>query len=120
MSLTPLIAQLWDVAESRYGRNLDDMAMDLGIPVESLEDLLAGKSWINARWFLRRLATLLYQDRESLVRLYNETRELGDERVSAEDIDLLRRAVAVVEQWGGTVTIPEDTIEPEDRGGAFF
>lgn len=102
-SWAPLIEQLWEVAASRYGGDLDSMALDLGLPLEALRALLAGQGWINMRWFLRRLATLLYQDRESLVRRYNDARELGDDRVTSADIDLLRRALAVYTEWEGEI-----------------
>ncbi|OGQ05483.1 MAG: hypothetical protein A3F82_00245 [Deltaproteobacteria bacterium RIFCSPLOWO2_12_FULL_44_12] len=100
----PLVAKLWEILEDRYGGDVEMMAMDLGLPVEEMQEILQGKGWINTRWFLRRLATLLYQDREVFVDLYNEEQGLRDERVTEEDIAILKGALAVYEKWEGAIT----------------
>jgi superfamily II DNA or RNA helicase len=72
---TPMIGLLREILGSRYGDDLEEMARDLGETEEFLADLLAEKGWENNQWFFRRLATLLYQEREVFVRCWN--RALG-------------------------------------------
>ncbi|OGQ04685.1 MAG: hypothetical protein A2979_02485 [Deltaproteobacteria bacterium RIFCSPLOWO2_01_FULL_45_74] len=121
----PLVAKLWEVLENRYGEDVETMAIDLGLPVEEMEAILQGKGWVNARWFLRRLATLLYQDRDIFVELYNEERGLGGEAVTPADIAIVQGALAFYEKWEGTikgelviqqVTITRTSLQSLSRG----
>ncbi len=91
----PILARLGEFLASLYEGGLEAMAADLAMTEEGVEAVLDGRGLIDARWFLRRLATLLYQPRETFVSLYNEIRRLGDDRVTESDIELLWGAMAV-------------------------
>ena len=99
--LKPVVAKIWEILETQYGGDPEQMALDLGLPVEEMQAILQGKGWINARWFLNRLATLLYRNRDELVAIYNGERNLGDARVIDADIALLEGAMAVYEKREG-------------------
>jgi len=106
----PLARKLQDILEKRYRGDVEGMAEDLGIAGEEIESFLEGCGWEQAHWFLRRLATLLYQERDVFVDLYHEARGVGDAQVSPADQALLRKALAVYEEWEGSVP---------DQGVAF-
>ena len=101
--LKPVVAKIWEILETQYGGDPEQMALDLGLPVEEMQAILQGKGWINARWFLNRLATLLYRNRDELVAIYNGERNLGDARVIDADIALLEGAMAVYEKREGKI-----------------
>ncbi len=91
----PILTRLEEVLQTAYDGDLEAMALDLAMTAADLEDFLNGKGLVNARWFLRRVATLLFQPRESLVSLYNELRHPGDGKVCEEDVEILWGALAV-------------------------
>jgi len=96
---TGLVSKFWEILEAEYAGDTYLMALALGITEENLKDMLDGNGWINARWFLRRLATLLYQERVAFVDIYNGIRDLGDESVTNEDIAIVRGAIALHREW---------------------
>lgn len=55
---------LRSVLEKQYGNNVQTLAKRLRESVEYVERLLQGEGWVLDPWYLRRLATLLYLDRE--------------------------------------------------------
>ncbi len=68
----PLIEQLEKILSEHYRGDLESLALDLGETEGFVTELLEGRAWENNRWFLKRLGTLLYQDRQDFVRLYRE------------------------------------------------
>ncbi|MFO1463580.1 MAG: DEAD/DEAH box helicase family protein [bacterium] len=69
---TPLVEQLEKILSEQYRGDLESLALDLGETEGFVEGLLDGQGWKNSRWFLKRMGTLLYQDRQEFVRLYRE------------------------------------------------
>ncbi|MDO8527991.1 MAG: DEAD/DEAH box helicase family protein [Deltaproteobacteria bacterium] len=102
--LKPIVAKLWEILETQYHRDVEMMAMDLGLPLEAMQEILRGEGWANKRWFLRRMSTLLYREREELVDIYNDEREIQDEKVTDADIALLEGALAVYETNEGKIS----------------
>jgi len=96
---TGLVGKLREILEAEYASDTYLMALALGITEENLKGMLKGNGWINARWFLRRLATLLYQERVAFVDIYNAIRELGDESVTSDDIAIVRGAITLYREW---------------------
>ncbi len=68
----PLIEQLEKILSEQYRGDLESLALDLGETEGFVTDLLEGRAWENNRWFLKRLGTLLYQERQGFVRIYRE------------------------------------------------
>lgn len=100
-SLSPAVEKLWEVFEKKYDKDAQRLALDLGIPVIAVEGLLEGRGWINARWFLRRLATLLYEDRALFTAAYRAGRSEKDSGVTDGDRALLRAGLRIYEAWEG-------------------
>lgn len=99
--LDPLVNKLWEILDGQYDGDVNAMAIDLGISEENLRGMLEGKGWINERWFMRRVATLLYQDRSMLVDVFNDMRGLGDPAVTPADMELVKGALTLYREWEG-------------------
>lgn len=97
----PVVAKLLEVLKDRYEGDVVEMAADLGIAVDEVERLLQGKGFQNARWFYRRLATLLYLDRIDLLDLYNRQRGARGEKITNADMALLQGALTLYRRWEG-------------------
>ena len=91
----PMVRLLEEILLERYQGDMENLALDLGETEAFVEDLLAGRGWENNRWFLKRLASLLYQEREQFLNLYNEARDLHDPTVTSEDYALLQGALTL-------------------------
>jgi superfamily II DNA or RNA helicase len=100
-SWTNLIHLLQTVLAEKYHDNLESLALDLGEGEELVLRLLKGEGWENNRRFLKRLATLLYEERGKFFTVYNEERGTRDETVTPSDYAMLREAMALVEEWEG-------------------
>jgi len=105
----PLAEALRELLEGQYAGQIEEMALDLGEPIDFVESLLEGRGWDNSQWFMRRLASLLYQNRESLLDRYNEESGLRDEAVSLEDIEALRDGFRLLQKWEGS-SAPESGV----------
>jgi len=92
--VSSLVQKLRTILEISYQGDLEALAADLGLDSDKTEDLLEGRGWIEERWYLRRLATLLYQQRESFVNVFNQRRGVATE-VRQADVNLLRAGLAV-------------------------
>lgn len=95
----PMINLLEGILAEGYQGDVESLALDLGETEAFVEGLLAGQGWENNRWFLKRLASLLYQERESFLTIYNEARDLHDAKVASEDYALLQGALALYARW---------------------
>lgn len=73
---------LRSILDKQYGNNMQTLAQRLGEPVEYVERLLQGEGWELDPWYLRRLATLLYQDREVFYDLYRGA-QVSEARIEA-------------------------------------
>lgn len=93
-NLPSLVLKLRTILEVYYEGNVDALASDLGVQPEKAQDLVDGKGWIEERWFLRRMATLLYQGRDAFVDVFNQQRGV-DSAVMAADLKILRAGMAV-------------------------
>jgi len=98
---SPLIAILNELLETQYHRDLQALADDLGETQDYLQGLLEGRGWENNQWFMGRLATLLYQEREHLLERFQLSQGNRHENVTPADLAILRQAWQLYERWEG-------------------
>lgn len=100
--LDSLAAMLRDLLAARYENDVGLLALDLGESEEFVEGLLKGEGWEKSRWFFRRLATLLYQERETFVKAWDRAwgREEKEKRSFAriDEAKMLRGLRSVLER----------------------
>jgi superfamily II DNA or RNA helicase len=101
---SPLVKRLHEILEKDYGRDIEELAWDLGETSHFVSQLLEGNGFQERFWFLRRLSTLLYREnREEFVELYNQTKGKAYEQVTTADYELLNGALQFVEKWEGKI-----------------
>lgn len=103
----PLVDLLRKVLARQYGGSLELLAEDLGETSGYVGDLLEGRGWKNHQWFLRRLGTLLYQERDSFLIPLNETRRGAEAVVDSADLEMVRGALRVYEGWEGSTALDQ-------------
>lgn len=100
----PLMEALGELLAGQYAGRMEEMALDLGEPVEFIEGLTEGRGWENNQWFMRRLANLLYLNRETFLDRFTQALDSRGGRVSLEDIEALRAGLRLYERWEGNVS----------------
>ncbi|MCC6273415.1 MAG: DEAD/DEAH box helicase family protein, partial [Deltaproteobacteria bacterium] len=100
---SPLVEILREILEGQYQGDLEQMAMDLGESTDFVTSLLEGRGWENNQWFLRRLSTLLYLERNQLLAAHQLHLEQRDPSIGMADLQILRGALRTYEAWEGSL-----------------
>jgi hypothetical protein len=94
---------LGELLKERYESQRQEMADDLGIPLEDLDRLLQGRGWVDRVAFLQRMATLLFLPRNELLRRRREIKKQAV-WVDEEAVQSLQKAFGVFESSRGAVS----------------